>query len=173
MPRRSPRICGAGCLAAKEATLKSSKAGSTALLIVICLHPLVLDGKGGAAGQPRHPSMSNLLGLLCYGFKGVASWLLKRPSPVDWRMMMALVAPSLSRRVWLAVGLLPLAMQAVGMPPSVYALKTRPVLSTVRSLKSSRFLVPLGHVVPWVQITPSCTASLGVASTVNQVRPPL
>jgi len=38
-------------------------------------------------------------------------------------MMVALVAPSLSRRVWLAAELLPLAMQAAVTHPSVYAAK--------------------------------------------------
>src|SRR6476660_5031734 len=40
------------------------------------------------------------------------------------------------------------------------------------SLKSRRLRVPSGQVVPFVHTTPSCTASLGVASAVNQLLPP-
>jgi len=44
----------------------------------------------GWVTAPLH--RAQLLRFLCYGFKGVASWLLKSPKPVDWRMMVALVA---------------------------------------------------------------------------------
>src|SRR5580704_14461615 len=64
MPRRSPRICGAGWLeAANGATLKSRKARSRALLIVICLRPLNLSGDSGADGKSRHCATPNLLRL--------------------------------------------------------------------------------------------------------------
>src|SRR4051794_25483779 len=57
--------------------------------------------------------------------------------------------------------------------PSAYPTSTRPCLSTVMPMKSSRLRVPFPQPsVPPPQIVPRCTASFGVASTVVQLLPP-
>src|SRR5919197_6606488 len=57
--------------------------------------------------------------------------------------------------------------------PSAYAAITRPLVSTVMSLESSRLRVSPEHAMPARQIAPRCTGSFGVASVVAHVLPRL
>ena len=63
-----------------------------------------------------------------------------------------------------------LVQLAAARQPLANATSTRPCLSTDMSLKSS--MLRQGFEPPPFQMQPTCTGSLGVASTVVQVRPP-
>src|SRR5688572_32022631 len=96
-----------------------------------------------------------------------------RRLPPVWRMIVALSVPSLSL-LSSRPSLLRSTprIQSPVTQPSATAASTRPSLSTVKSLKSSRLRVPSGQVVPLVQTTPRWTGSFGVALTVTQLSPP-
>src|SRR2546425_6844318 len=98
------------------------------------------------------------------GADGTPSWssAAKSRLPFTWR---AIVAS--------AVKLFGPVIAHPSTQPSAYPTSTRPYLSTVTSMKSSRLRVPLPQPPkPPPQIVPRWTGSFGVASTVVHVLPP-
>jgi len=101
--------------------------------------------------EPRHVNIP------CHGRKGVASLALEQTQPGGLANDSGLGGLIVIKTRVAGGGVIAAGDASGGNAAIRVRGEDSTALSTVRSLKSRRFLVPLGHVVPWVQITPSCT----------------